>query len=340
MDVQAIAQRVDQATVDITAVGPEQGQDEGTGIVLTPSGLVLTNNHVIESSTEVNAQVNGAGPTYSATVIGADPSADVALLQLHGATLWKTASLGDSSKVAIGDPVVAIGNALDLPGPETVTSGIISGVDRSVTIADPIEGTDESLTGLLQTSAALSSGNSGGPLVDAQGLVIAMDTAAASTGSGVQTASDVGFAIPINAAMAIARQIEAGKASATIHIGTPAATGLALTSVPCAEGLDGCLPLGFGAFDQAPFGGLGMYQSPVSSGAVVAGMTPGCPAVNAGLQVGDVITGFNGQPVSAPDQVDTTIAKLKAGDDVTVGWVSQNGSHHTARFQLIQGENV
>ena len=244
------------------------------------------------------------------------------------------------SALSVGDAVIAIGNALDLPRARAVTSGIISALGRSVTIADPAAGTDESLTGLLQTSAAVSSGNSGGPLVGAHGQVIGMVTAAASDDGSGQSASDVGFAIPINTAMSIARRIEAGRASATIYIGSPAATGLALTSVPCSEGFGGCLPLGFVEYGQAPSGGLGIYQPPVGSGAVVAGVDQDCPAASSGLQVGDVITSFDSHRVASPDQVDALVGTLKVGDEVTVGWVGQNGSHSSARFQLVQGPNL
>jgi len=339
LNIDKIAARVDEATVDLSAVGPELGQDAGTGMVISASGMVLTNNHVIEGSTQIGAQVNGAGPTYSASVLGTDLSADVALLQLHGAKTWKTVTIGRSSSVFVGDPVVAVGNALDLPGPETVTSGIISAVGRAVTINDPLDGTDEQLTGLFQTSAALSSGNSGGPLVNAQGEVIGITTGTASSEGPGETASDVGFAIPIWTAITIARQIDAGKASATVHIGSPAATGLALISVACADGL-GCLPLGFGDFGEEPFGDLGIYQAPINEGAVVAGIDRSCPVASSGLRVGDVITDFNGHGVTSPDQVAALVDALKVGDQVHVSWVSQNDAHHSARFQLVQGPNL
>jgi len=340
LDVGAIAARVDQATVDITAVGPQIGQDAGTGMVISRSGLVLTNNHVIEGSTQISAQINGSGPMFSASVLGTSPSADVALLQLYGSKHWIAVAIGTSRPPAVGDQVIAVGNALDLPGPETVTSGIISGIGRTVTIDDPLSGAQENLSGMLQTSAAISSGNSGGPLVNSRGQVIGMTTAAASSTEPGETAPDVGFAIPVSTALDIAHQVETGKPSASVDIGPAAATGLALTTVACADGFDGCLPLGFGESDEAPIGGLGIYQAPISTGAVVAGVDEGSPAAGSGLRVGDVITNFDGHVVTSPEQVTALVATLKVGDEVTVTWVGQNGTHQSGRFQLVQGPNL
>jgi S1-C subfamily serine protease len=231
----------------------------------------------------------------------------------------------------VGDQVVAIGNALDLPGPETVTSGIISAVDRAITVNDPATGSTESLADMFQTSAAISSGNSGGPLVNAAGQVIAMDTAEASSDDSGETASDVGFAIPIDRAMSIARQIQAGHASSTIQIGAQPETGVGVVSVACAEGLDGCLPLGFGSFSLGP----GFYQAPVSQGAVVNGVEQGSPAAATGLGVGDVITSFDGTSITSPDQLTAVVSRLKVGAGVSVGWVTPNGQHQSDTFRLV-----
>ncbi|HTW09250.1 MAG TPA: trypsin-like peptidase domain-containing protein [Acidimicrobiales bacterium] len=333
LNVEAIAARVDKATVDITATGPD-GQDEGTGMILNASGVVLTNNHVVAGSTELRAQIDGAGRTYSATVIGVDVTQDVALVRLQHGPSFPAVSIGDSRAMAVGDQVVAIGNALDLPGPETVTSGIISAVSRSITVSDPATGTTESLTGMFQTSAAISSGNSGGPLVDAAGRVIAMNTAAASA-SGTETASDVGFAIPINRAIAIARQIEAGKASSDVEIGEQPATGFGVTSVACAEGFGGCLPLGFAAFGINPFDGAGVYQAPVAKGAVVSGVEPGTPAAAAGLAVGDVIVTSDGSAITSPEQLGSLVSRSRVGARLRLGWVEPDGSREVGEVQLV-----
>lgn len=339
IDIRAVAQKVEPATVDITASDPGGQQDEGTGMVLTRSGLVLTNNHVVEGSTSLVAQVDGAGRKYPVTVLGVDPSQDVALLQLHGGSAWKTLRIGNSNAVSVGDAVLAIGNALALPGPETVTYGIISATSRSITVSDPSAATPESLRGLFQTSAAISSGDSGGPLVDAAGQVIGMDTAAASgNGSGV-TASDVGFAIPINRAMSIARLILDGKASSTIDIGTKAIMGVKVLTVACSEGeAPGCQNLGAANPFSGPFSGFfgsGEYTAPASKGAVVTDLVPGSPAAQAGLAIGDVITSLDGKAVSTPLQLTAALKGDKVGQDVTVGWVATDSSRHTAGLRLM-----
>jgi S1-C subfamily serine protease len=338
-NVSAIAARVEQATVDITANGPD-GEDEGTGMVLTASGTVLTNNHVIDGSTALKAQINGAGTVYTATVLGTDATDDVALLQLHGASNFKTVTIGNSSAVTVGDQVVAIGNALALPGPETVTSGIVSSTKRSISVTDSSTGLSENLKGLFQISAPINPGNSGGPLVDSAGQVVGMNTAqATSTGSG-ESASDVGFSIPINNAMAIARLITAGKASATVQIGPHAIMGVEVTSVACAEGEDGCTPLGE---QSGPFGipvGGSTYQAPATKGAVVLEVENGDPAASAGLTAGDVIVSIDGRTVTSPTDLTAQMSQQRVGDKVTISWLGTNGAHHTSSLRLVAGPNV
>jgi S1-C subfamily serine protease len=335
LNVAAIASRIEPATVDITSNGPN-GQDEGTGMILTKSGLVLTNNHVVAGSNQFSAQVDGNGKSYPASVLGTDVTQDVALLQLQGTNSFKTVTLGNSSAIAVGDQVVAIGNALALPGPETVTNGIISATKRSITVSDPSTGTTEDLKGVFQTSAPINPGNSGGPLVDSAGQVIGMNTAAASgTGSG-EAASNVGFAIPINVAMAIARQIEAGRGSATVQVGPPRAVmGVDIITVACAEGRDGCPGLSSSPFGALPVEGFGGYTAPVAKGAVVAQVDQGTPAQVAGLEVGDVIVSLDGKSVTTPKSLTLVMKGRKVGSKVTATWVDIYGHRQTATMSLV-----
>ncbi len=337
LDVAAVAAKVDPATVDISASGP-LGADAGTGMIISPSGLVLTNNHVIDDSMTLTAQINGAGKQYSATVVGADPTDDVALLQLHGGSDFKVVQIGDSAAVVLGQPVVAIGNALDLPGPETVTDGVISATSRNVPVSDPVTGLQEDLKDVFQTSAPISSGNSGGPLVDSAGQVIGMDTAAAASSDG-DNASDIGFAIPINRAVAIVQQIEAGKASSTIFIGAHAIMGVTVTSVACAEGQDNCPGLGSSLLGGLPFG-FSTYTAPVAKGAVIEQVQTDSPATNAGMNVGDVITSVDGKAVTSVSSLTKLMSGRKVGDSVKVGWVDQDGAHRSATLTLVRGPNV
>lgn len=335
LDVAAIAVRVEAATVDITATGPGQ-PDEGTGMILTSSGLVLTNNHVVAGSTRLKAQVNGKGKSYPVTVVGTDATDDVALLQVRNGGGFKSVTLGNSDAVTVGEQVVAIGNALALTGPETVTNGIISATQRAISVTDPATGLTENLKGLFQTSAPINPGNSGGPLVDAAGRVIGMNTAAAS-GTGSGTANDVGFAIPINSAMSIARQIEAGHGSATVQIGPHAIMGVVVTSVACAEGQDGCTALGSSPSGSSPFGSTSPYTAPVAKGAVIEAVEAGYPAAAAGLAPGDVITSVDGKPVSSPEDLTVQLRGRKVGTRVTIGWVGPTGGARSTRLRLAQG---
>ncbi len=178
----------------------QSGEADGTGIVIDSSGDILTNAHVVSGATSVTVSLHGSSEKRSATVVGSDTSADVAVLRVDDASGLTPATLATSSAIGVGAPVVAIGNALALEGSLTVTQGIISATDRS------IQTDASSLTGLLQTDAAISSGNSGGPLVAADGTVVGMNTAVAASSSGVE-ASNVGFAIPIGQAMRVAAQL-------------------------------------------------------------------------------------------------------------------------------------
>jgi S1-C subfamily serine protease len=198
LDVAAVLARVEPSVVSIetsvsTRRGPfvEQGTGAGSGIVLDTNGTVLTNAHVVEDATSITVTVAGEDEARQAEVIASDASRDLALLKVSDTSGLVAAPLGASSDVAVGDEVVAIGNALALEGGPTVTEGIVSALGRS------IEADNGTLTGLIQTDAAISSGNSGGPLVDAGGRVIGMNTAVA-TSSGTVSASNIGFAISVD----------------------------------------------------------------------------------------------------------------------------------------------
>ena len=288
---------------------------------------------------QVTAQIDGRGPTYRTAVLGTDAADDVALLQLESGSTFKTVVLGDSDVITVGDTVVAIGNALGLSGPETVTNGIISATGRSITVGDPNSGLTESLKNMFQSSAAINPGNSGGPLVDASGKVIGMNTAE-ETGSGSgQSASNVGFAIPINSAVTVAREIQKGKASATVQIGPHPIMGVEVTSVKCAEGGDGCTALGSSTTFGLPFGGAN-YTAPVHQGAVVAGVQQGDPAQAVGLSAGDVITSVNGSRINSPTDLTRYMNHQRVGEKATVRWVDTKGQHRSATLNFIQGPNV
>ena len=191
LDVAGVVAAVEPGVVTVhTLVQSAQGQGSaaGTGMVLTADGEVLTNAHVVEGAESITVTLAGESQARDATLVGADPDADVALLKINDASGLKTVELGDSDSLQVGDDVVAVGNALNLRGGPTVTRGIVSALGRS------LEGS--SLTGLIQTDASISSGNSGGPLVNAAGQVIGINTAVATGGNG-SSAENIGFVIPI-----------------------------------------------------------------------------------------------------------------------------------------------
>jgi len=318
-DVRAIAAKVDPALVDVNLTEADGSAAEATGIVLTPSGLVLTNNHVVEGATTIKATDLGNGHTYSATVLGYDQSADVALIQLQGASGLATATLGDSAAASVGQPVVAIGNAGGVGGTPSAAGGKIVALDRQITASDAGDGTSEQLTGLIETNADIQPGDSGGPLVSSSGQVMAMDTAASSGFSfgSLSSGQDQGFAIPIGTATVIVGQIEGGQASAAVHIGPTAFLGIEVET-------------------SAEQGGFGFGGSS-SSGALVAAVLAGSPAARAGLVAGDTIVSVAGRGVASADSLTTLLGGYRPGATITIGWVDQSGGQHTSTVTLASG---
>jgi S1-C subfamily serine protease len=308
--------------VDVNStLGYQNGTSSGTGIVLTSSGEVLTNNHVIEGATAISVTDVGNGRSYSATVVGYDESEDIAVLQLQGASGLKTVTLGDSSDLDVGDKVTALGNAGGTGGAPEVSAGTVTGLGVSITATDASAGTAEQLTGLIRTNADLEAGDSGGPLVDTAGEVIGINTAASSGfqfQAGTATQSSASFAIPIDQAVTIAKKIESGDSSGSVHIGATAFLGVALASQSA----------GLGA------SGPGSSQE---SAATVAGVTTGSPAESAGITTGDVITSIGGRSVTSASAVATVMESYHPGDKVTVSWTDQYGQSHTATVTLATG---
>lgn len=320
-----IASRVDPALVDVISTDGLQGaQSYGTGIVLTSTGEILTNNHVISGATSIKVVDIGNGRTYTAKVVGYDASHDVAVIQAQGASGLTTASLGNSSAVNAGDHVVALGNAQGKGGTPSMVTGSVTGLNQSITASDDLSGTQEQLTGLIQTDADIQPGDSGGSLVNAYGQVIGIDTAASSsyqfqTQSGSSTTA---FAIPINTAVSIADQIEAGHASDTVHIGATAYIGVGAVTANSSNN-------GFG-------NGLGNGGSS-SGGAYLEQVAQGSPAANAGLTQGDTVTSVAGVAVSASQDIAKVLVKYHPGDSIQIGWTDQQGQSHTATITLATG---
>jgi len=308
-----VAAKVDPELVDInTTLGYQDIQAAGTGIVLTSNGEILTNNHVIAGATSITATDIGNGRTYTATVVGYDRTGDMAVLQLKSASGLATVSLGDSSKVAVGDAVTGIGNAGGTGLTPTAASGSVTGIDQSVTASDEVTGSAEQLSGMIQVNADIQPGDSGGPLVNASGQVIGMDTAGSqSSSSGFQQQSGTqGFAIPIGTALPIVQQIEAGTASTAVHVGATAFIGVEVSTA----------------------GNTGS-----AAGALVSGVIPNSPAAQAGLAQGDLITSVGGHSVASPDALTALMAGQTAGSKVSVTWTDSSGASHTVNLTLASG---
>jgi putative serine protease PepD len=300
-----IAAKVQDSVVSITT-----GSGEGSGVVLTADGYVLTNNHVVASATGKQVKVVFAnGKSAAATIIGTDPRTDLAVVKADGVTDLKPATFGKSADMKVGDTVLALGSPLGLEG--SVTAGIISAKDRTIRAGgeqqeqpNPFGEQQQqqstgatSMSGLLQTDAPINPGNSGGALVNVAGEVIGINTAIATSGQGAGSIG-LGFAIPSDKAFEVQEQLKAGKKVSHPALGV---------SVGEVEG-----------------GGAGIKD-----------VVPNSAAAKAGLQQGDVILQINGKPVNDSDDVVAAIQAGKVGDQVTVTY-TRNGAQKTATATLAE----
>jgi S1-C subfamily serine protease len=273
-----------------TTLGYQGGRAAGTGMVLSSAGVVLTNNHVIRGATAIRVVIPSTRKSYTASVVGYSVANDVAVLKLQNAANLKIVTTGNSGAVKVGQKVTALGNAGGAGGKPIAAAGKITATRQTITATDD-NGISERLTGLLQTDAALQPGDSGGPLLNANGKVIGMDTAA-SVGFRFQ-AGGAGYAIPINKALSFARLILAGRSSATVHIGSTPFLGVSLAS-----------------------------QDDTSSGVTVQSVVPNGPAAQAGIGQGDVITTVNGKAINSFGELSSALLRFNAGTTVTLGVVN------------------
>lgn len=302
LDPVAMVGQVAPAVVNVdTQMGYQSATGAGTGIVIDPGGVVLTNNHVIAGATGIQAHSVGSGQTYDVDVLGFDRSHDVAVLQLRGAFNLPAANIGNSSQVNIGEPVVAMGNAGGQGGAPSAVPGTVTALNETVTASDTLTGNSETLTNLIKADTPIRPGDSGGPLVNGAGQVIGMNTAASES---FQFGGD-GYAIPINQAMAIAGQIRSGVSSPTVHIG----------------------PTGF----------LGVGVADGGGGAEVLQVIAGTPAAEAGIVEHDIITGANGRPVNSATDLTSVLDQQHPGDTVTLNLRGPVAGERTATVVLAPG---
>jgi len=415
-DPAAVASKVSPGLVNInTVLGLENARAAGTGIVLTSDGVILTNHHVIEGATSITVTDVGNGKTYVASVVGYDEDHDIAVLKLKDASGLQTAKIGNSDAVKVGDQVVGIGNAGGKGGTPTYAAGKITALNQAITATDQNGQDPENLKNLLQTDADIQAGQSGGPLANANGEVVGVDTAGNNGGNGGQgnpgqtsattstkptahlaadgngfptnpygdqgngqgfgdqgngqgfgdqgnggqgfggqgdgnqgygdqgngqgfggqgdggqgyggqgnggqgyggqgsggqgnaTTGAQGYAIPINQAMDIANKIRSGQESADIHIGAD------------------------------PLLGVSILPNAGVQGAAIQDVIPQGKADDAGITAGDVITSFDGKPVTSPDTLSQLLDQHHPGDKVEVAWTDQQGKTHKATIELITG---
>jgi S1-C subfamily serine protease len=302
LDPSGIVGQVGPQVVDIsTKFGYNNAVGAGTGIVIDPGGVVLTNNHVISGATDISAFAVGNGQTYAVDVIGYSRTADVAVLQLRGGGGLPSANIGGG--VGVGDPIVALGNAGGQGGTPSAVAGRVVALNQSVSATDTLTGAEENLGGLIQANAAIRPGDSGGPMVNDAGQVIGMNTAATDN---YKMSGGQGFAIPIGTAMGVAGQIRSNAGSNTVHIGPTAF-------------------LGLGVMDN---GGNGArVQRVVGTG----------PASAAGISPGDVITGVDNVPINGATAITDVLVPHHPGDTIVVHWRTRGGEDRTSPVTLADG---
>ncbi len=274
-------------------------QDAGTGMIITSNGEVLTNNHVVSGATTVTVSLYGQTAELPAKVLGTIPNKDLALIQIENKNNLPTVTLGSSTSLQQGDSVVAIGNALDLLGGPSVTSGIVSGLNRQMTAALDNSNKTETLTGLIQTDAPINPGNSGGPLVVSNGDVVGINTASASTSGSNAPAQNVGFAIAIDSVKPLLGNLRSGGSGGTSL--PPSSTSKPFLGVEV-ETLTPSLAKAIGT--SATYGDL------------IVSIVPGTPAAYSGLEVNDVIIAINTTKITNQNDLRNAILTHKPGDTI------------------------
>src|SRR3954454_17997207 len=285
--------------VDIyTTLGYEDGLAAGTGMIISRSGEVLTNNHVINGATKFKVVDVTTHRRYTATVAGYSVSRDIAVLQLAHASGLRTVKGGGAVPLHVGMRIVARGNAQGRGGPPRTARGRVIALHQQIVAKDET-GDPETLNNVIATDAPVVPGYSGGPLENSQNRVLGIVTAGST--SGVHR----GFAIPLKQALQIVRRIESGRSNAIVHVGPTAFLGVALTNV--------------------------------SGGAKVFSLVPGKPAELAGLVKGDVITSLDDATISSSSDVRQAVLSLVPGKAVSIGWTDTNGVAQTGTITPISG---
>jgi serine protease Do len=304
-DIVSAAAAVEPAVVQITTrIDYQQAIGTGTGMVIDPGGVVLTNYHVVAGANTITGTVGGRD--YPADLVGYDRKHDIAVLQLRGAGGLPTAPIGDSGQIVVGEPTVGLGNASGVGAPLTHETGPVVALNRTVNAEDTLTGSSEEVTGLIEVAADVRAGDSGGPLVNGAGQVIGVVTAA--TVNFQMGPGGKGFAIPINDAMAVAGQIRSGAPSATVHIGPPVLLGVGVSTQP--------------------------RRGP---GIIVRDVMRDGPAAQAGVAIGDVLTVLDGTSLDSATTLTYVLDRHYPGDVVDLTWIDRGGQERTGKAALVPG---
>jgi S1-C subfamily serine protease len=299
LDVHGVLSRVQPATVSVTTEifrrdlffgGVQRATGAGTGMIISADGEVLTNAHVIEGASTIEVTADGERTARPADLVGSDPDADVAVLKIRGAHDLPTVTLGRSGDLQVGDDVIAIGNALALAGGPTVTRGIVSALNRTVT-------GEEQLGNLIQTDAAINSGNSGGPLVDAAGEVVGVNTVVIQQAPNGALVQNIGFAIPIDGVRDLVARLRGGQGPVR------GGASLGVSAVTLTREL------------------RDRFGLKAETGALVDVVDPSSPADDAGLQRFDVVISFAGKAVTSAEQLVQDVRDHRPGDEVALVWM-------------------
>lgn len=308
LDPAAVAAAVTPALVNISAAASPFGQAAaGSGIVIGPGGEVLTSHHVVKGAESVTVTDVATGAGYPAVVLGYDASADIALLALTGAAGLVTARLGSSSRLRLRDEVLALGNAGGVGGTPTAVPGRITDLDSTIVALNAADLSRSSLTGMVEIAAPVTAGQSGGALADRNGEIVGVITAASGRADGAPQAGREpnGYAVPIDTAMAVVRQIRTGVSSDTVHVGPTASLGVLIS-------------------DAAP------------GGARLDVVLYGTPAWNAGLADGSVVVALDGRPITAAKELRAEIDRRRPADTVRLEVLEADGGRRVVEVVLAE----
>ncbi len=309
------ASDVSTALVNINTTLSGGGEGAGTGMIISSSGDVVTNNHVIANATSIHVEIAGDGSDHTAKVIGYDVADDVALIRINNVSGLDTIPIGDPDTVQVNDDIVVVGNALGRGGEPTSTPGTVVALNRQITATDADGSNAETLANMIQVEADVQPGDSGGALVGNDGTVVGMTTAASVNGFRFQqSTAGVGFAIRIDKAIGITQQIKKGDEVDGVHVGGRALLGVSIS-------------------DESAFG----FGGSSGDGALVQSVGSDTPAQDAGIQGGDVIVSIGDETIGSSGDLQDVMNGYHPGDKVSVGWVDASGDTQHATLELIEG---